>query len=53
MCEESRPVRFPASFPFFLEVISDYVLERMGFPGLGEFSLTGTHRKVGSLESQS
>lgn len=41
----------PASL--FLEVISDYVLERVGFPGLGKSSITETHSTQGTLESKS
>lgn len=44
---------YPATFPLFLEVISDYVLERVGFPGLGEFSITDTHSTQGNLDSGS
>lgn len=52
MCEGSRPAA-PQPASLFLKVISDYVLERVGFPGLGKFSITETHSTQGTLESES
>jgi hypothetical protein len=44
---------FAASFPLFLEAISGYVLERVGFLGLGKFSLTDRYTQNGGYPGES